>query len=378
MQVLIDMNSLETFVKEKAKSLGFEECRITNTTEKWEAGDRLTEFVSNRYHGTMKWMETTLERRQHPTKMWPGTNSAIVVGMNYNPVSDPIKDLEAKTKGNISVYAKGDDYHEVIKKKLKILATEFANKSKKDVKVFVDTAPLMEKPLAEQAGVGWQGKHTNLVSRSYGSWLFLGVILTSAELLSDDRETDKCGSCQACIDICPTEAIIAPYKIDARRCISYLTIEHKGLIPFEFRKLMGNRIYGCDDCLAVCPWNKFAKDSNEIKLKARQENELPALVELLNLTDDKFRKRFRKSPIKRIGLNQFLRNVLIAIGNSQKSDVAVKYVVPRLDEEDYVIRGTAVWALFKLDPNLFRQERKNRIKNEKVKDVQIEWLRPDQ
>lgn len=370
------MISLETFIKEKAKSLGFEECRITNTNKEWKAGDRLADFVSNRFHGEMTWMETTLERRQHPTKMWPGTNSAIVVGMNYNPVSDPIKDLEAKTKGNISVYAKGDDYHDVIKKKLKILATEFANKSKNEVKVFVDTAPLMEKPLAERAGVGWQGKHTNLVSRKYGSWLFLGIILTGAELKPDESERDNCGSCKACIDICPTEAIIAPYKIDARRCISYLTIEHKGIIPFEFRKLIGNRIYGCDDCLAVCPWNKFAKDSHETKLKARKENELPDLVGLLSLTDEQFRKRFRKSPIKRIGRNQFLRNVLIAIGNSQRSEVADKYVVPRLDEEDSVIRGTAIWALSQLDPILFQQERKNRFENEKVNEVQLEWLQP--
>lgn len=369
------MTSLETFIREKAISLGFDACQITNVEEQWEAGDQLERFVSNDYHGNMTWLETTLERRRHPTRMWPDAKSAIVVGLNYKPDSDPLKDLDAKTKGNISVYAQGDDYHDVIKKKLKILAGEFADKSKTEVKIFVDTAPLMEKPLAQRAGVGWQGKHTNLVSRQYGSWLFLGTILTTADLIPDESETDHCGSCTACLDICPTEAFIEPYKIDARRCISYLTIEHKGLIPEEFRKPMGNRIYGCDDCLAVCPWNKFAVDAHEAKLKARKENELPDLVELSRLSDPEFRSRFSKSPIKRIGVNRFLRNVLIALGNSEQSEIGIKSVISKLDEEDDVVRGTAVWALSRLDPHLFREERERRLKKEKNKEVQIEWTR---
>ena len=371
------MTSLETFIREKARSLGFDECQITGVGEQWEAGDQLERFVSNDYHGNMRWMETTLDRRKHPTRMWADAKSAIVVGLNYKQDSDPLKDLDAKTKGNISVYAQGDDYHDVIKKKLKILAREFADKSSHEVKVFVDTAPLMEKPLAQRAGVGWQGKHTNLVSKQYGSWLFLGTILTSATLISDDSEKDHCGSCTACLDICPTEAFVEPYKIDARRCISYLTIEHKGLIPEEFRKPMGNRIYGCDDCLAVCPWNKFAQEAHEVKLKARKENALPDLVELSQLTDTEFRSRFSKSPIKRIGVNRFLRNVLIALGNSEQQEAGIKSVISKLDEEDHVVRGTAVWALSRLDPHEFQKERERRLKKEKNKEVQIEWTLSD-
>lgn len=367
------MTDLNTFVKEKAYSLGFEACRITPTREKWTAGAGLEEFISKDYHGSMTWIKTTLERRIHPNRLWIDANSAIVVGINYSPVSDPIKDLEAYTQGNISVYARGDDYHDVIKRKLKNLAQEFAIKSQSEVKVFVDTAPLMEKPLAERAGVGWQGKHTNLVSRTFGSWLFLGVILTNAKLTPDEKESDHCGSCRACLDICPTDAFVAPYKIDARKCISYLTIEHKGMIPHQFRKPMGNRIYGCDDCLAICPWNKFAKEARESKLKAREDNELPSLIDLVILNDTQFRERFRKSPVKRIGRNRFIRNVLIALGNSGQTELAEVRIVPLLDDEDPIIRCSAVWALSQLDPDLFQQERKKRQESEKVKDVQDEW-----
>lgn len=372
------MTSRESFVKDTAKSLGFEECRITELGTEWQAEERLSNFVSNKYHGTMAWMETTVERRKHPTRMWSEAKSAIVVGLNYSPDSDPIEDLKANTRGNISVYARGDDYHDVIKKKLRTLARAFAEKFKQQVKIFVDTAPLMEKPLAHRAGVGWQGKHTNLVSREYGSWLFLGIILTDAILKSDVAETDHCGSCKSCLDICPTKAFVSPYKIDARKCISYLTIEYEGLIPHQFRKAIGNRIYGCDDCLAVCPWNKFAKNANESKLIAREQNILPRLVDLALLSDREFRVRFSNSPVKRIGRNRFLRNVLIALGNSQQSELAIDCVLKLLDEEDPIVRGTAVWALSQLNPELFEKERTRRSAMETVQEVKNEWIQGHQ
>ena len=369
--------TLEGRLKEMAKALGFADCRICRADEPWQAGDRLEAFVEAGRHGSMAWMEETLERRRAPTAMWPEARSAIMLAMNYGPETDPLLNLEQTRHGNISVYARGADYHDLIKKKLKQLARDFAESSGEQVKVFVDTAPLMEKPLAEKAGLGWQGKHTNLVSREHGSWLFLGAILTTAVLEPDDAEADHCGSCRACLDICPTDAFPAPYQLDARRCISYLTIEHHGPIPAEFRAPMGNRIYGCDDCLAICPWNKFAEASAQQKLWARAELKLPDLQELAALDDTAFREVFSGSPVKRTGRNRMLRNVLIAIGNSGAPDLVEQSVIPHLSDEDPVVRGAAVWALSRLDMARFERERDSRAEAESDDGVKAEWaLKP--
>ncbi len=266
----------------------------------------------------MRWLAETAERRGSPATLWPEVRSVIMLGMNYGPDGDPLATLADRQAGTISVYARNRDYHDLIKGALKRIASEFAARAGADVKVFVDTAPVMEKPLAEAAGLGWQGKHTNLVSRDYGSWLFLGAIFTDAPLKPDDAEADHCGNCRACLDICPTDAFPAPYRLDARRCISYLTIEHDGPIPRELRASMGNRIFGCDDCLAVCPWNKFAREGRQVKLAAREDLNAPRLKDLARLDDSAFRKLFSGSPVKRIGRNRFVRNVLIAIGNSDE------------------------------------------------------------
>ncbi|MEE2527303.1 tRNA epoxyqueuosine(34) reductase QueG [Hyphobacterium sp. HN65] len=333
---------------EIATALGFDAVRICRADEAWAAAGRLEEFVAAGRHGTMGWMEDTLERRKQPTNMWPEANSALVVALNYGPDSDPLEDLQHTSTGNISVYARHRDYHDVMKGKLKQLAQRFARETGAEVKVFVDTAPLMEKPLAEKAGLGWQGKHTNLVSREHGSWLFLGVMLTNAELEPDTPGHDHCGACTACIDICPTSAFPAPYQLDARRCISYLTIEHAGPIPEEFRKPMGNRIYGCDDCLAVCPWNKFAKSASEAKLVAREDLKRPPLADLLALDDKAFRALFSGSPVKRIGRNRFIRNCLIAAGNS--GDAGLLPLVEGLrSDPDPVVAEAADWAAGELN-----------------------------
>lgn len=365
--------SLETFLKTEATDLGFDVCRICRVDEAWSAGERLEAFVDAGYHGEMAWMETTLERRRAPTAMWTEAKSAVVVGLNYGPDRNPMENLQRRSEGNISVYARGKDYHDVLKKRLKALARAFVAKAGADVKVFVDTAPLMEKPLAQKAGLGWQGKHTNLVSRDLGSWLFLGVMLTDAALELDASEIDHCGSCQACLDICPTQAFPAPYKLDARRCISYLTIEHKDPIPHEFRAAMGNRIYGCDDCLAVCPWNKFADVANESAFWARAELKGPGLDELAALDDDGFRQVFSGSPIKRIGRDRFLRNVLTAIGNSAEPKLIEGSVIPHLGDPNPVVRGAAIWALGCLDSARFEAEKAARFDAEPDKSVRAEW-----
>jgi epoxyqueuosine reductase len=297
----------------------------------------------------MKWMKDEADRRARPQALWPEVGSVVMVGMNYGPDDDPLALLGEPSRGAISVYARHRDYHGLIKGRLKVLAGRFKARTGSEVKVFVDTAPLMEKPLAAAAGIGWQGKHTNVVSRSFGSWLFLGAILTEMVLPRDAAETDKCGNCRACLDICPTKAFPAPYRLDARRCISYLTIEHDGPIPHEFRKAIGNRIYGCDDCLAVCPWNKFAQTTREAKLKAREDLVAPSLTELASLDDAAFRSHFSASPVKRIGRDRFLRNVLIAIGNSERPDFAAA-VHPHLTDPSPQVRGAAVWALHELLP----------------------------
>lgn len=332
----------------KAQALGFDTCRFTSATLPEITQSRLREAVESGHHASMGWLEQTLERRKSPKAMWVDAQTAILFGMNYGPDSDPMKMLEARNKGNISVYARHRDYHDVIKGRLKQIAQFVASANNAEVKVFVDTAPLMEKPLAEQAGLGWQGKHTNLVSREFGSWLFIGAILTTAELEADASEIDHCGSCRECLDICPTDAFPAPYQLDARRCISYLTIEHDGPVSVRYRQAMGNRIYGCDDCLAVCPWNKFAAVAKEAKLIARSDLNSPSLADLLQLDDAAFRSLFSGSPVKRIGRNRFIRNVLIAAGNSGDVDL-IKHVAVQLADEDPVIRGTAVWALCQLE-----------------------------
>ncbi len=359
-------------IKALAAELGFDAFRIARVDEVWAAAERLEEFVDTGRHGEMAWMEDTLERRKHPCAMWSGARSAIVVGLNYGPPHDPLLGLKEKDRAVISCYAQGKDYHDLLKKRLKQLARTFAEQTGAEVKVFVDTAPLMEKPLAEKSGMGWQGKHTNLVSQDHGSWLFLGVMLTSAELESDTRGEDHCGSCTACLDICPTKAFPEPYKLDATRCISYLTIEHKGPIPEEFREPMGNRIYGCDDCLAVCPWNKFASTAREAALFARAELKLPRLDDLAALDDIDFRTVFSGSPIKRIGRDRFVRNVLIAIGNSGDATL-LSTLLKRLEDDAPIVRGAAIWALSRLDPARFTLEHTRLSQSEADLSVLAEW-----
>ena len=363
---------LKTWIAEEASALGFDACGFASARLPAKTGARLKQAVADDHHGTMAWLAETLARRKSPEKMWPEAKSAIVLGLNYTPATDPLATLDQHEKATISVYARNRDYHDIIKGRLKTLAGKLAARTGEDVKVFVDTAPLMEKPLAEKAGVGWQGKHTNLVSREFGSWLFLGAILTTAHIAPDTPETDHCGSCRACLDICPTDAFPSPYRLDARRCISYLTIEHDGPIARELRPLMGNRIYGCDDCLAVCPWNKFAQTGNEAKLVARPDLDAPDLAFLAGLDDARFRSLFSGSPIKRIGRNRFIRNVLIAIGNSGVPELAGA-AEPHLSEPDPTLRGAAVWAVSRLLPRSELHRLKRVLPGETDESVREEW-----
>ena len=358
-------------IRQRAAELGFDVCRIADARAQWAAAGRLREFVEHGRHGEMGWIEETQDRRRHPTAMWDHARSAIMLGVNYGPDHDPLETLARKDRGAISVYAQGDDYHELIKGRLKQLAGWLVSRFGGELKVFVDTAPLMEKPLAERAGLGWQGKHTNLVSREFGSWLFLGSILTELDLAPDDTSGGSCGQCRACLDVCPTKAFPAPYQLDARRCISYLTIELKGPIPPEFRPMLGNRIYGCDDCLSVCPWNKFASASREMRLVAREELKSPALEDLARLDDPAFRALFAKNPVKRIGRDRFIRNVLYAIGNS--GDPALATVAQEhLADPSPLVRGAAVWALSRLlEPEVFKGLRKQ--VRETDREVMAEW-----
>jgi epoxyqueuosine reductase len=337
----------EQLIRDEAARLGFDACRFAHLDEPWPAAGRLAEFIAAERHGEMGWMAETAGRRAHPRAMWPAARAAVVLGVNYGPESDPLAVLDRADRGAISVYAQGDDYHELIKSRLKALGRWMQARFGGELKVFVDTAPLLEKALAERAGLGWQGKHTNLVSREFGSWLFLGSILTTLDLAPDPAGQDHCGACRSCLDICPTAAFPAPYQLDARRCISYLTIELKGPIPREFRQALGNRIYGCDDCLAVCPWNKFAQVSREQALHARDALRSPGLAELAALDDAAFRALFAKSPVKRIGRDRFVRNVLYAIGNSGDAGLAPS-AERLLDDPAPVVRGAAVWALGRL------------------------------
>ena len=363
----------KALIRAEALKLGFGACGFVPVDRPWLAGKRLAEFVEHGRHGSMDWMETTLERRSHPNAMWPGARSAIVLGMNYGPDRDPREQLEETNRAAISVYAQGDDYHDLIKGRLKVLGGWIAAEFSCELKVFVDTAPLMEKPLAQAAGLGWQGKHTNLVSREFGSWLFLGSILTTLDIEPDVAESDHCGQCRACLDACPTNAFPAPYQLDARACLSYLTIEHRGPMPRQYRAAMGNRIYGCDDCLAACPWNKFAQTAQEQRLHARDALRGPPLEDLARLDDASFRALFAKSPVKRIGRDRFVRNVLYAIGNSGEARLAGEAELV-LDDPSPLVRGAAVWALSRLtDVGGFNRLRAARSAAENDPDVLAEW-----
>jgi epoxyqueuosine reductase len=359
-------------IRAKARELQFDAVGFASPDID-DAGRRLGEFLAAGWQGDMDWLEAKRERRADPRALWPEVRSIVMLGLNYGPAIDPLGPLARRERGTISVYAQGRDYHDVLKARLKQLAGWLQSIYGGEVKVFVDTAPVMEKPLAERAGVGWQGKHTNLVSRAWGSWLFLGEIFTTLELPPDAREQDHCGSCQACLDVCPTRAFPAPYQLDARRCLSYLTIEHKGPIPREFRRAMGNRIYGCDDCLAVCPWNKFAARTAEYAFLPRAELTAPRLADLAQLDDAGFRMLFAGSPIKRTGRSRFVRNVLIALGNSGDAG-ALPMIERLLDDPSPLVRGAAVWALARLaDPGEIGRRRARHLPGESDRDVRSEW-----
>lgn len=344
----VDATDLKELIRQQALAEGFDAVGFTTADRIGpDLAARLDEFMALQRHGEMRWLEEKADRRRHPNALWPEARGIVALGLNYGPARDPLDVLREKDRAAISVYAQGRDYHLVVKKKLKALAGRLHRHAGAEVKVFVDTAPLMEKPLSAAAGIGWQGKHTNLVSRDFGSWLFLGLILTTAEIAPDEAETDHCGSCSNCLDICPTKAFPAPYQLDARRCISYLTIEYDGVIAPEFANAMGNRIYGCDDCLAVCPWNKFASAAREIALHSRPELDAPALVDLAALDDAGFRARFATTAVKRVGRDRFIRNVCVALGNS--GDAALRPVLERLSrDEAEVVRLQAAQALKRL------------------------------
>ncbi|MER9433734.1 tRNA epoxyqueuosine(34) reductase QueG [Mesorhizobium sp. M0618] len=364
---------LRALIDAEAQRAGFDAVAVTSPDAIPLAPARLAEFVADGFHGSMDWIAETLQRRAEPAALWPQVRSIVVLAMNYGPDHDPRGVLAKRDRGAISVYAQNRDYHDVMKGRLKEIAGKLVARAGGDVKVFVDTAPVMEKPLAEAAGLGWQGKHTNLVSREHGSWLFLGTIFTTAELVPDPAEIDHCGSCRACLDACPTDAFPAPYRLDARRCISYLTIENKAPIPHEFREKIGNRIYGCDDCLAACPWNKFARAASEAKLAARDDLREPPLADLLGLDDVAFRAFFSGSPIKRIGRDRFIRNVLIAAGNSGDASLADTVRV-LLDDASPLVRGAAIWALARLVLDAEYSERAAiGLKTESDEAVRDEW-----
>jgi len=369
--------NLKDLVLAEARAAGFDAARVTRPDAiDPSTGHRLAEFLNEGRHGDMQWMATTAERRRHPGNMWPDTRSIVMLGMNYAPTGDPLAVLREPGRAAISCYAQCADYHDVVRAGLKRVAGSLARVSGADVKIFVDTAPLMEKPVAAAAGLGWQGKHTNLVSRRFGSWLFLGAILTTAELEPDPPEADHCGTCSRCLDICPTRAFPRPYQLDARRCIAYLTIEHKGHIPAEFRRPIGNRVFGCDDCLAVCPWNKFAQAARLTKLKALPATASPPLAELLALDDAGFRRRFARTPVKRTGRDRVVRNALIAAGNS--GDATLLPAVERLlQDPSALVRAMAVWALRRLaDPERAARLQAQHAPTEPDQQVRTEWASP--
>ncbi len=365
------------WLKARALAFGFDTAGITTPAGIGPAGARLREFLALGRQGEMAWLEGRADWRADPSTLWPEARAILMLGQNYGPEDDPLAVLARGGEGAISVYAQGRDYHDVVKKRLKALARELVATHGGEVKVFVDTAPVLEKPLAAAAGLGWQGKHTNLVSREFGSWLFLGALFTTHPLPPDAAETDHCGGCRACLDVCPTQAFPAPYQLDARRCISYLTIEHPGHIPEEFRAAIGNRIFGCDDCLAICPWNKFARTAAELRLRPRPELTAPRLAELATLDDAAFRKLFTKSPVKRLGRDRFVRNVLIAIGNSGDATLA-STAESLLDDPSPLVRAMAVWALRRLAPtDVFARKREGHLERERDTDVRSLWKSGD-
>lgn len=368
------MASLKDQLSNRAAREGFDLCRVTRPNAIPGAAGRLADFLDKGYHGEMAWMAQNAARRADPQHLWPEARSVIMFAMNYGPADNPLDGLLVQDRGLVSVYAQRRDYHDVMKKKLRRLAHWLAETSGAEVKLFVDTAPVMEKPLAEAAGLGWQGKHSNLVSRRFGSWLFLGSIFTTLELPVDAPETDHCGACSACLDICPTNAFPAPYQLDARRCISYLTIEHKGPIDMSLRPDIGNHIYGCDDCLAVCPWNKFAKQASEAKLTMLADLHQPDLIVLSQLDEAAFRARFAGLPIKRTGRDRFVRNVMIALGNmARPAPTHLAAVEARLNDDAALVRGMAVWALARLDGARALSLRATLMADEADPDVCREW-----
>ena len=368
-----DKTNLVNILEERAKSEGFVAFGIAPGNLAPRAGERLRQWLQEGRHGEMLWMESRADERANPEILWPDVKSVIMLGMSYAPPQDPMVLADQGDRARISVYAQGRDYHDVVKGSLKRLAGWLAHEADAGVKVFVDTAPVMEKALAQTAGLGWQGKHSNVVSREHGSWLFLGAIYTTAELEPATAAQDSCGSCSACLDICPTNAFPAPYRLDARRCISYLTIEHKGPIDPELRPLMGNHIYGCDDCLAVCPWNKFAEAAAAHKaFLPRAELVAPQIADLLTLDDAAFRKLFSGSPIKRIGRDRFVRNVLIAAGNGDDAGV-IAQVETLLYDPAPVVRGAAIWALSRLSPEKLDRRRRELLADEQDPSVRAEW-----
>ncbi len=363
---------LKTRLHARAAALGFDAVGVASAGRPWEAGARLTAFLAAGRHGDMEWMATHADRRDHPQKLWPEAKSAVLLGLSYAPPGEPLDALRQRAHAAIASYAARRDYHDVVKGRLKQLAGWIAAETGEAVKVFVDTAPLMEKPLAQAAGLGWQGKHTNLVSRAHGSWLLLGAILTAAALAPDAPEGDHCGACRACLDICPTDAFPAPYQLDARRCIAYLTIEHKGAIAPEFRETIGNRVFGCDDCLAVCPWNKFAKASADAKLAYREDLQDMPLAALARLDEAGFRAVFRATPIARTGRERFVRNVAIAAGNS--GDPALIPTTEALARDPApLVRAMGVWALRRLDPARFARLKPEALQRETDPAVRREW-----
>jgi epoxyqueuosine reductase len=370
-----DAQALKAAIRAEAAALGFDVCRFATAELPAQTSARYRTFLDRGYHGTMDWLARTPERRERPRGLWPEARSVVVVAMSYTPEGDALAGLQERNRGNLSVYARGRDYHDVVKPRLKRLARWLHDRHGAGVKVFVDTAPVLEKPLAQRAGVGWQGKHTNLLGRDVGNWFFLGEMFTDLDLPADPAESDHCGSCRACLDICPTRAFPAPYVLDARRCISYLTIEHEGHIALEFREAIGNRIYGCDDCLAVCPWNKYAKQGRETGLQAREDLRAPTLRELVALDDAGFRARFRGTAIKRLGRDRFVRNVLIAVGNSDDPDLA-EVAHARLGDPSALVRAMAAWALRRLvAPEAWPHLRAYFTARERDTEVMQEWHR---
>ena len=370
-------------VHARAREMGFDAVGFTAPQLSPRVKEDFTAFIKQGLHGDMVWMAEKAAQRRDPASLLNGAKTVIVLGINYGAtkplLDDPLSGLHNRDRGNLSVYARGSDYHHVVKKRLKAFASWLCDTHSCDARVYVDTSPVLEKPLAAKTPVGWQGKHTNLVSRDYGSWLFLGEVLTTLDLPSDVPEEDHCGSCRDCLDICPTEAFSAPYRIDAKRCISYLTIEHKGPISREFRTALSNRIFGCDDCLAVCPWNKYARESHETALLPRPELTAPRLATLAALDDAAFRDMFAGTAVKRLGRTRFIRNVLIALGNSGKNSNSsdpniVSATQPHLDDPEPVVRGAAVWALSQLlDKKDFTRLRERHLAHETDPEVREEW-----